>query len=192
MMKRILIFLLIGAAFAALSFLLAGFESDIVQGIRWAMFVFGLIVSAVCCVALVFSVRSGRKRKLLPEGAEYRRKDSLMSKPELELYRTLCGMLAPARYAVLPQIALVSVIDKIKGGGFRNELFRVADFCIADARTFAPLLLIELNDSSHNREERRLRDDKVAALCEAADLPVVTLGMNDGASAIRSALRRYL
>ena len=191
-MKKIIVILLAGAAIAALSFLLAGFDDGIISDIRWAMFAFGLIVAVFACVALIFCVRKGQKRRLLPEGAEYRRKSSIMSAPELELYRTLTEITMRSRYVVLPQIALVSVIDKVKGGGFRNELFRVADFCIADGRSFEPLVLIELNDASHKREERRLRDEKVSAICAAADLPIVTFALGDPPQKIRAALRKYI
>ena len=191
-MKKTIIAIVAGAAAAALSFLLAGIDSEIAQNIRWAMFTAGLITVFVGTVALVFVIRSGQKRKLLPDGAEYRVKSSLMSAPEISLYRVLCGMTERTKYVVLPQIALVSVIDKVKGGGFRNELFRIADFCIADGRTFEPLLLIELNDASHKREERKLRDDKVNAICEAADLPVLTIEQGEQPQKIRSMLKKYL
>ena len=44
------------------------------------------------------------------------------------------------------------------------------------------MLLVELNDSSHKREDRRLRDEKVAAICEDAGLPLVTFRMGDDLS----------
>lgn len=192
MKKTFIILLLTGAAIAALSFLLAGFKSEIVSSIRWAIFAFGIIIVIVSVIVLIIAVKSSQKPRLLPDGAEYRRKDSIMSQPEQELYRTLTETLMRTRYVVLPQIALVSVIDKVKGGGFRNELFRIADFCIVDGRTFAPVLLIELNDASHKRDERKLRDDKVRAICDAADLPVVAFSLDDPPQKIRSVLRKYL
>lgn len=141
-----------------------------------------------------FTGRRGEKRRLLPEGAEYRRKKSMMTAPELKLYRSLRSMLRPERYAVLPQAALVTLVDKVSGGGYRSELFRVADFCIADAVTFEPLLVIELNDASHLREERKLRDDKVAAICDDAGLPLLTLTLAeaDDERCVRDQLKRRL
>ncbi len=192
-MKRTFVILLVtGAVFTALSFLLAGAESEAAQNIRWTIFVFGIILTVVSALVLIISVRRESKVKLIPDGADYRKKRSLMSAPEAELYHTLCDILIGSRYAVFPQTALVSVIDKVSGGGFRTELFRVADFCITDARTFEPLLLIELNDASHKRDERKLRDDKVNAICDNAGLPVLTLSMTDGAGRIRSLLKKYL
>ncbi len=192
-MKRTCVILLVtGAVFAALSFLLAGVDQPTVQNLRWAIFVFGIVLAVLSASVLIISARRAPKVKLIPDGADYRKKRSMMSAPEVKVYRDLCGILAETKYAVFPQTALVSVIDKVSGGGFRNELFRVADFCIADARTFEPLLLIELNDASHKREERKLRDDKVNAICELAGLPVLTIALTDGAWRIRSLLKKYL
>ncbi|HIV64009.1 MAG TPA: DUF2726 domain-containing protein [Firmicutes bacterium] len=195
MKKRIFVWILLGgAAAAALSFLLAGIDSEGVQNFRWALFAFGLLVAVAATAVLVFTGRRGEKRRLLPEGAEYRRKKSMMTAPELKLYRSLRSMLRPERYAVLPQAALVTLVDKVSGGGYRSELFRVADFCIADAVTFEPLLVIELNDASHLREERKLRDDKVAAICDDAGLPLLTLTLAeaDDERCVRDQLKRRL
>ena len=192
-MKRTFVILLVtGAVFAALSFLLAGVDEPAAQSLRWALFAFGVLLAVLSAAILIVSIRRAPAVRLIPEGADYRKKRSLMSAPEAETYRELCKILVGSRYAVFPQTALVSVIDKVSGGGFRSELFRVADFCVADARTFEPLLLIELNDASHKREERRLRDDKVNAICENAGLPVLTLSLGDGAGRLRSLLKRYL
>ena len=77
------------------------------------------------------------------------------------------------RYAVCVQVPLVSVIEK-RAAAFRNELFRVIDYMIVDSVSYEPLLLIELNDASHNRADRAERDRKVAEICAAANMPLVT------------------
>ena len=53
-----------------------------------------------------------------------------------------------------------------------------------DKDTFEPLLLVELNDSSHKRADRRMRDEKVAAICRSAGLPLVTFWLNEDLSYI--------
>lgn len=182
-----------GAVIAALSFLLGGIDNATVQNVRWGIFAFGLIC-ALCGVAVLAAGLCRPKRRLLPEGAEYRKKKAMMTAPELALYRTLLGVTDTRRYAVLPQTALAGVVDKISGGGFRSELFRIVDFCIADAADFEPLLLIELNDASHDREERKLRDDKVAAICLDAGIPLLTFSLAAASDEryVRSEVRRLL
>ena len=84
MKKRIFVWILLGgAAAAALSFLLAGIDSEGVQNFRWALFAFGLLVAVAATAVLVFTGRRGEKRRLLPEGAAYRRKKSMMTAPVL-------------------------------------------------------------------------------------------------------------
>lgn len=106
--------------------------------------------------------------------AEYKRKSSLLSRSEMGFYEILKSLFAD-KYLILPQVALVSVVDKLTQTSYRNELFRIIDFCLADKETYAPLLLIELNDSSHNRADRIERDRKVAQICESARMPLITI-----------------
>jgi hypothetical protein len=47
------------------------------------------------------------------------------------------------------------------------------DFLLCDARTFQPLLAIELDDSSHAQPRRQTRDEQVDTLLEAAQLPLI-------------------
>ena len=103
---------------------------------------------------------------------EYRRKSAVMTHPEIYAFGLLRELFGE-KYEVFPQVALVSVIDKLTQNSYRNELFRVIDFMIASKDTFSPLILIELNDSSHGRSDRAERDRKVREICERAGLPLV-------------------
>lgn len=170
--------LLIGAAIAALSFLFVLVDNDDVQNLRWVMFGVGVLAAVVSLAFLIFKRPKTEKKSVLPDGAEYRKKRTIMTAPEVQLYRNLCSVLDLRKCTVLPQVALLSVVDKISGGGYRSELFRIADFCIVDAMTFAPLLVIELNDASHARDDRKLRDEKVSAICADASLPLMTVTLD--------------
>lgn len=142
--------------------------------------VFFLAVIVFCAVELYFRLKKSKTEdkaeeepKILPE---YRRKSTIMSKTEMGLYETLKELFSE-KYEILPQVALVSVVDKLTQTSYRSELFRIADFCIADKETYAPLLLIELNDSSHFRADRSERDKKVKEICERAKLPLISFSI---------------
>lgn len=145
----------------------------------------------IIAVALLLVKRGDGKKVVL--SSEYVRKKQLLTPPEQELYAVL-KKINPDRYEVIPQMALVNVIDKKTNASYRNELFRVCDFCFVDKRTFEPLLLVELNDSSHNRADRAERDEKVAAICEDAGLPLVTFWMDDdiSPSTVKRAVKRNI
>ena len=82
-------------------------------------------------------------------------------------------------YRIQTQVNLASIIDKIKNNPreYQNELFRNIDIGIF-ARNFTPLLLIEINDSTHNRPKRQYRDIRVKEICEEAGIKLITFYTN--------------
>lgn len=75
---------------------------------------------------------------------------------------------------IVPQVNLASIIDKISDSRFHNELFRNVDFGIFNADYSKILLLIELNDESHNDYHRKKRDMKVKNICDKAGIKLIT------------------
>ena len=97
------------------------------------------------------------------------------------------------KYIVQPQINLASVVNKDAYSRYRNELFRNVDFGIFD-KNYRLKVLIEINDRSHLRYDRRKRDQKVHEICEDAGIPVITLWTKYGVNReyIRKRLSKYL
>lgn len=140
----------------------------------------GIAVLAVGLLGvLVCALMRARGEELT--SAKYARKKSIVTPCELDFLRTL-RKIASDRYEVLPQAALLSVIDKRTETAYRNELFRIIDYVFVDRVTFAPLLLVELNDRSHLRADRKLRDEKVSEICRKAKLPLVTFTTDEAKS----------
>lgn len=83
-------------------------------------------------------------------------------------------------YEIRPQVPLVNVVEKIKNfeNEYQNELFRVIDIGIFDKQTTAPLLLIEINDATHNEPKRIKRDARVKFICYSAGIPLITFWTN--------------
>ncbi len=75
-------------------------------------------------------------------------------------------------YIIIPQVNLASIIEK-KEKGFCNELFRNIDYAIFD-NNFNLLLLIELNDKTHNNVKRHNRDLKVKKILESCNIKLLT------------------
>ena len=75
---------------------------------------------------------------------------------------------------IVPQVNLASVITKISDSRFNTELFRNIDFGIFNADYSKLLLLIELNDESHNTYHRKKRDIKVHDICNKAGIKLIT------------------
>lgn len=77
-----------------------------------------------------------------------------------------------------PQLNLNSVINKIDNTKYRNELFRNIDFAIFDKDYSTLLLLIEINDKTHQTKRRRQRDLKVEEICSKAGIKLIKFYSN--------------
>ena len=151
----------------------------------WIMTIVSVMLMVFCVFALLYKPKD--KIRL---NAKYERKRTMLSRPEYNFLQLL-REISPSKYEVVPQVALTNVIDKKTNNSYRNELFRVCDYCFVDRDTFEPLLLVELNDRSHLREDRQMRDAKVAAICADAKLPLVTFWL-DGDLSFQTVKRTVL
>ena len=76
-------------------------------------------------------------------------------------------------YAVQPQINLATIIEKQGDFKYQNELYRNIDFGVFD-NSYNVVLLIEINDETHNEPNRKKRDAKVRDISKTADIPLIT------------------
>jgi len=81
-------------------------------------------------------------------------------------------------YRIIPQINLATIIQKESNKPYQNELYRNIDFAIFSKDYSKLLLLIELNDSSHNNKKRIIRDKKVKRICYQAGIRLLTFYTN--------------
>lgn len=96
-------------------------------------------------------------------------KKSIMTNCELDFYKKIEYF--NVDYVVVPQLNLATVINK-NGSRYHNELFRNIDFAIF-SKNFELLLLIELDDKSHNKINRKDRDLKVKKICNDAKIRLI-------------------
>ena len=99
-------------------------------------------------------------------------KRTYLTNCELDFYQKLIQIEKYGEYKVIPQVNLASIIHKSSNNRYNTELFRNIDFGIFNSR-FELLLLIELNDATHNQTERYKRDQKVKSICQSAHIPLL-------------------
>ncbi len=112
------------------------------------------------------------------ENARYYKK-RYMTYNESKFYNKLVNIFND-KFIVVAQVQLSSVIKKTSGEArtYQNELYRTIDFALIDKNDLEPMLLIELNDNTHNQKNRQSRDIKVKELCEKANLKLITFWDN--------------
>ena len=140
----------------------------------------GVIVAVVLAIKYFQNQQdddSGGSRKW--RGYDYGKKDFFMSRAEHECYDALIAAVGKDYY-IFPQAHLTSIVDhKIKGqnwrGAFRHIDEKSVDFVLCDKNYIAPRLVIELDDRTHERLDRKLRDGEVERILKCASLPLLRL-----------------
>ncbi len=112
------------------------------------------------------------------EPLPYRRKDYLLSQGERAFYDVLCRAVDAGRHRVFCKVRLEDLLSIPKGTenaqSHRNRVqSKHVDFVVCSADVLRPLVVIELDDRSHEREDRRHRDAFVDRALAAAGLPIL-------------------
>lgn len=133
------------------------------------------IAAAIIVAVLIYS----RKRPVERRAAvyNYHKKEMVMTKAEARFFQKLTEVIGE-RFIILPQAHLSVFIDhKIKGqnwkGAFNAINGKSVDFLLAEKDTLKPVVAIELDDWSHKREERIVRDDKVKKILDESGILLV-------------------
>ena len=136
----------------------------------------GLIV---IWIVIIYLIKNWKQKKnntppltshvVEPIKNKYFRKN-IMTASEFAFFKKIQEL--EAKYIIIPQVNLAAIIDKAESK-YHNELFRNIDFGIF-SKEYELLLLIELNDASHNQIKRKDRDLKVKKILNDCNIPLLT------------------
>ncbi|MFN8529028.1 MAG: DUF2726 domain-containing protein [Anaerolineae bacterium] len=132
-------------------------------------------------------------------GFPYELQQHFLTPAELRFYGVLRRVVGN-RAAICPKVRIgdvfwVNVQDKRTLIGYSNKVNRKhVDFLICDFDTMRPLMGIELDDSSHQREDRQERDAFVDGVFNAAKVPLLHIPVQHTYSAteLNAQLSPYL
>jgi hypothetical protein len=151
-----------------------------------------LVFIAVICIAALNLFKSRAKapraRRLeeawSPPAADaatfpFLRKKYFFSAAERSFYEVLRRAAGEQIY-VFAKVRLADIVHVARGtGSWQTHFNRIQskhiDFLLCDRQKIAPLLAVELDDSSHDAHARKSRDQLVDAVCEAAGLPMIRI-----------------
>ncbi len=137
-----------------------------------------LIVLALGVVELLKGSRGKGTSSKKSEELPYILKQYLMSKAERSFFGVLEQVTDSSKYYIFPQVSLSNLVTVEKGTGsyqaFRNKVDRKSiDFVLFEKNMISPILALELDDSSHGREDRQERDAFVDEVLAKAGLPLL-------------------
>lgn len=126
-------------------------------------------------------------------------RDDFLSPAEQSFYLVLKSVVSDWAL-ICPKVALGDLFyakskDPSKYRAFTNRIDRKhVDFLLCDPKTARPLLGIELDDKSHQRNDRRARDEFVEMVFAAAKLPLVRVPVRQSysVSELSSLLRQHI
>jgi Protein of unknown function (DUF2726) len=123
----------------------------------------------------------------------YSRRSALLSAPELKFFHTH-QRITESQFALLAKVRLADLVyvHGLNGRRWWRAFAQLSqkhvDFVVADPTTFQVLAAIELDDRSHDRPERRQRDQLINGVFLQAHIPLLRFPLNYSAEQIRRAL----
>lgn len=111
------------------------------------------------------------------ESLPYRAVESLLTPAEGVFYRALLTAVSGAPLVVLAKVRLRDLVEIPRGVESPQRyhgkvMAKHVDFVLCELQTLRPLLVIELDDSSHRRRDRMERDAFVNQVMATIGLPI--------------------
>lgn len=103
----------------------------------------------------------------------YKRRKKYMSYYERCFYNIFKEIADKNNLEIQPQINLATIIKKKPNTKYYNDLYRNIDFGLFTKDYEDILLLIEINDKTHDKPERIERDKKVKRIIEEAGIKLI-------------------
>lgn len=140
-----------------------------------------LIIVAFFAIGSIFALLKGidRFHASKKESTRYHfaKKPKVMTNAEERFFEKLTKVIGD-RFIIIPQAHLSTFIEhKIVGQNWKAAFSTIngksVDFLLVEKSTLSPVAAIELDDWSHEREDRILRDEKVDTILKEIGIPLV-------------------
>lgn len=132
------------------------------------------------------NVEELQSRKYKTDPKRYYLKDRIFDHPtEFEFYKMLRDVILGERFVAMVQIPLASLVGVRRKHelGWKSHWGRIKarriDFLICRKEDLKPLLALELDGSTHKKEEREERDSFVDSVFDAVGLPVLHVSLDN-------------
>ncbi len=135
----------------------------------------GIVFIVVGLIVLVAKFKPGRKGS---RGIVGYRAKPLMTEWERSAFGPLSSQLRPGLH-LCPQVRLADILEPdapysgVRTAALNSIWSKSVDFVVADISTGRAILVIELDDKTHERRDRKARDIFVNSALEQAQIPVI-------------------
>ncbi|GGO85719.1 hypothetical protein GCM10011348_34920 [Marinobacterium nitratireducens] len=147
---------------------------------------FLLIAIAVIVVLLLLKKHLNGNDSDAASKPAYRRKPALFT-PAERSFAGVLDMVLDDRYRLFGKVRVADLIEpqpsrdrRLWQIAFNRISAKHFDFVICDSCDLAPLCVIELDDSSHQKSKRQQRDELLERICSQVALPLVRVPARKG------------
>ena len=137
----------------------------------------GIALAIIGFVIEFLRTKGGKGSEKKEEWLPYQKKIWLLTRAEREFFNVLERAVA-GQYYIFPQLALDKIVmldgkGSLKGG-YRNKIdLKSVDFVLFDKQNISPVLVIELDDYTHQRPDRQKRDGFVDRVLNHCEIPIL-------------------
>jgi ssDNA-binding Zn-finger/Zn-ribbon topoisomerase 1 len=126
----------------------------------------------------LFGVKLKNTNKEVVESLPYAMRDDFLSPSEFAFYKIL-SLVIPKEFVIFTKVALKDIFfvtekDRSKQSTYLNKISKKhVDFLVCNASSMKAVCGIELDDTSHARQDRMIRDEFVNEVFKTAGLPLI-------------------
>lgn len=130
------------------------------------------------CLGFIFQLLGLMPKKTGSEDLPYGLRDDFLSKAELSFYKVLYNTVG-GRAVICPKVSLSEIFFVKRPNeniSYKNKIDRKhVDFVLCSNEIMEPIAGIELDDTSHQRQDRMERDIFVDEVFKTAGLPLIRI-----------------
>lgn len=111
------------------------------------------------------------------ESYPYKKIKYLLTIAEKNFYDVLNNVLEDTEYYICPKVRLADIVSVEKTDKRQSYFNKIkskhVDFLLCNRKSLEPLIVIELDDSSHNKSDRIERDNFLDKVLEASEIKIL-------------------
>ncbi|MDR3298221.1 MAG: DUF2726 domain-containing protein [Candidatus Nomurabacteria bacterium] len=162
------------------------------------IFILFIVIAGIIIFIRLFGYKSDPKPDKPKLAYFYQSKKHIMTRSEEDFFFLLNLSVGDVFY-IFPQVHLSTLLnEKIKGQNWKAAFFHIngksVDFVLCEKKTLKPICSIELDDKSHEQDERKIRDKEVERILENTELPLIRISTRENMTKekLRSTIKRYV
>ena len=145
---------------------------------KWIWIPIGIIIGLTIYGAIDFFKNSSKEKEDHKENTyQYKKRKYLFTKNELYFYRDLQKSIEGMNLTIFAKVRLADIIEPTEkqnwNAAFNKIKSKHVDFVLCENQTFQPKIIIELDDNSHNAENRKQRDLFVDNVLKMSNLTII-------------------